>query len=399
MAEALDAEWFLVANKDKLSIKIRGQVTLGEDDRGLLTLESRKDTERWFTLSVDNQDALVVSELGAAWEMESPGAWVSQQPGIVCIPGTLLSLPNNEVYISHNLLRGKVQQQLVVRPAQDQADNPEVDIVVPEPPLELDEELDDQTQLEKAQTRPETEATEAEELLITALPPGSPIEVKEQTPAQLKADIPTLTTPAVANDTVAEIPQENAVAPRKSKAAYAGFVLLGLAGAASYFFWQVDTSVSMPMESAQVTTPVEELEVTTEVEPKLDEIPEIVAVEPITEVAPEPETSPAIVEVVAEDWQKEIAEARFLMERGFINYPERNAVSILGEVLAASPDNVEAWQLLNQATDIYLSDARRAHEDGFINAALEMLDEVERFHPNYERLAQIRTELSQINSD
>ena len=386
MAEALDAEWFLVANKDKLSIKIRGQVTLGEDDRGLLTLESKKDGERWFTLSVDPQDSLVLSELGAQWEVESPGAWVSQQPGVVCIPGTLLSLPNNEVYISHNLLRGKVQQHLVVRPAElPVVDEPDVDIVVPEAPTEEDFKA------------------ESEELLITTLPPGSSIEVPEPESApEAKREIPTLTTPVestpIHRPEVSE-PQQSA------RKAWVGFGLLAVAAGAGYFYWQTGGFQPQPLEPVQSTSstiaPTAEASEARQLEVAAPQLEPPTHLDPVREtIAVTNEIEDADDTVAAEkDWQQEISEARFLMDRGFINYPERNTVSILGEILAAVPEHVEAWELLNQATDIYLTDARRAYEDGFIDAALEMVTEVERFHPNYAGLTQIRSELSQTPSN
>ena len=401
MSEALDAEWFLVANKDKLSIKIKGQVTLGEDHRGLLTLESRKDAERWFTLSVDHQDALVISELGAHWEVESPGAWVSQQPGVVCIPGTLLSLPNNEVYISHNLLRGTVQQHLVVRAADDQGSD-HMDIVVTESLESVVDESDAKLELE---VEAEKEAEKEEELLITALPPGSPAQVKEKTPEASAPEIPTLTAPIASPDI--EAPQEEGKAEERkgksSKAPYVSLALVGIVGVAGYFYWQAQTPVTQSNENAAVVTPAAPQN-ETENKENVPAMAQDGVVETSKELKPDPQavSLPApvvepvseIAEVQPQDWQQQLSEARFLMDRGFINYPERNAVSILGEILAQAPGQPEAWQLLNEATETYLTDALKAHADGFTDAAREMIAEVERFHPNYEQLEAVKAALS-----
>ncbi len=100
-------DWFLVANKDSLSIKIKGAITIGEDAMGLLMLNSADTQEHWLTLSVDPAGHLEAVQLKAGFRLEAPGQWSTTTPGAILPHGTVIALPNNELYVSHDLQRGR----------------------------------------------------------------------------------------------------------------------------------------------------------------------------------------------------------------------------------------------------------------------------------------------------
>ena len=107
-AHVADA-WYLVANRNNLTIKILNTITIGEADSGLLVLDSRVDSERWFTLEVDPAGCLNVIYQDARCRMVCPDRWVMDSAGAVLPRCTLLALPNNQLYVSQQLQRGVVE--------------------------------------------------------------------------------------------------------------------------------------------------------------------------------------------------------------------------------------------------------------------------------------------------
>ena len=74
-------DWFLIANSDNLSIKIRGAITVGQDDNGVLVLNSPVEAQRWLTLTVDPAGHLVVTEQDPKCKLECPGKWLAHSVG------------------------------------------------------------------------------------------------------------------------------------------------------------------------------------------------------------------------------------------------------------------------------------------------------------------------------
>ena len=107
-------DWFLVANRNNLTIKILKYITLGENESGLLVLDSRVDGERWLTLEVDPAGCLNVVYQDPHCRLECPERWVTDSAGAVLPRCTMLELPHNKVYVSQQLQRGKVEQTVVV---------------------------------------------------------------------------------------------------------------------------------------------------------------------------------------------------------------------------------------------------------------------------------------------
>jgi hypothetical protein len=439
MAEALSYEWFLVANNDKLSIKVKDQVTLGEDERGLLTLESRHPEQRWVTLAIDSRGELVVSKLHEGWQLESPGAWVSSEPGVVCIPGTRLELTNNQVYISHDLLRGKVVQELVLKPTL-------MPLPLDKSALPLGKSLNDERLVPKPKRVDELDIV-LQEPEPTELPVlRSPIEpddtqldrtavlVQESSTQELNRDDtrrldddntppPLLTTlPIIAQSigqkalsTAARSPKPQSTTEQKSPqsgkqerniwapTALAASIGLVVAGYIMYPFGASNTEQEASPRVTS-TTSGKRLEILSPTARRTTAVttPDAIAIAASSGVQKaelnEPVVSSPSSVVVAEPapvvgavLTQQLTEAKMLIAQGFINWPERNAVSILGAILTEQPDHEEALLLLNDATRRYLNEAQKAYGDGFDEAAFDMLRQAEQFHPHSDQVPVLRT--------
>ncbi len=107
-------DWYLVANRNNLTIKIVKYITLGEDEAGLLVLDSRVEAERWLTLEVDPVGCLNVVYQDPRCRLTCPDRWVADSAGAVLPRCTMLELPNNKVYVSQQLQRGAVEQSVIV---------------------------------------------------------------------------------------------------------------------------------------------------------------------------------------------------------------------------------------------------------------------------------------------
>ena len=575
MAEVLRDEWFLVANDDKLSIKIKEQVTLGEDQLGHLTLESRHESERWITLSIDPEGELIVSELHQDCQIERPGGWTSREPGVVLQPGMCLALGDHQVCLSQSLSREQLTQELLVVTAGDLIKEP---ATRPEPPLQksADVSVSDTTDLLRAvPAMPEPNAAWVEQPEIQPSPStvetGSSEETDPLSLAVNGLDVPVLNESDIAADTadtadtadvtdVADdrgitdtgdtaqvdapvasglaraqhqrgfapkamavsialanrdlvkarvqqrvlegapstleaeasdnIPQESAdaglaferiddegpsaittgkqsgagsgdfkvasavqgdgavTAPRRgfsARTALAASIALTMAG-----YWAVneqaspgklsqqqstvapaqvtaisDAALGVPTRSVDGKTPpgsvsvamnevspgtvglqVEAQQVTQRIVQTLRDVPASLgtpgrSTRPTTPSSRQnaadslpvgaQDVKPLASVSRIETFSQVVIEAENLIAQGFINWPERNAVSILGDLLAADPDHPQAVALLNEATSRYLKEAEKAHADGFHQAAIDMLQQANRFHPAYEDIDRLRT--------
>ena len=107
-------DWYLVANRNNLTIKIVKYITLGESEAGMLVLDSRVEAERWLTLEVDPVGCLNVVYQDPRCRLTCPDRWVADSAGAVLPRCTMLELPNNKVYVSQQLQRGAVEQQVIV---------------------------------------------------------------------------------------------------------------------------------------------------------------------------------------------------------------------------------------------------------------------------------------------
>lgn len=81
--------------------------------------------------------------------------------------------------------------------------------------------------------------------------------------------------------------------------------------------------------------------------------------------------------------RRELAQARTLMARGYLNWPETNAMSILSQILDREPNNLVARNMLIDCAERLLADARRAHADGFVDTALVQVEKLLKVYPLY----------------
>ena len=107
-------EWYLIANRDNLSVRIRDSVTVGEDEFGQLTFDDKDSAARWVTLQVSDGEHLTVVHQDPRVRMACPGQWIADNAGATLIRGTLLQLPHNEIYLSQHIRRGQPTQTVHV---------------------------------------------------------------------------------------------------------------------------------------------------------------------------------------------------------------------------------------------------------------------------------------------
>ena len=356
------SDWFLVSNKDNLSIKIRGSITIGEDALGVLMLNGSVGDSRWFTLTVDDAGHLEITHLMPGIHLEAPGKWSTNTAGALLPAGTVIAMPNNELYVSQDLQRGRAALKVKVT----------MRTVSTEVPI-----------LEEAANSPEGQAL------------GEPIVVA------LSVSDPAIEEPAVPilTDRV-ELEDEAHSVPRWMVVAAPVFVLCALVAGVFYIISKVpqqpeQTAASKqiasteqvakripppavtekPVVTPQITGAAEPVEIFTEVfKPTA---PDGTGSMPAADLI-EPTEAPLI------DVPGQLALARQLLDQGYINWPvDQNAAFILGSLLARAPDLDEALRMLDEAAEVMMMQARGAYGDGFQDSAISVLEEVMVFHPNY----------------
>ncbi|MEM9624322.1 MAG: hypothetical protein AAF993_21965, partial [Pseudomonadota bacterium] len=179
-SEHVADDWYLVANRNTLTIKIRDTVTLGESEQGLLVLDSRVDSERWVTLEVDPKGCLNVIYQAAGYRLVCPERWIMDTAGAIVPRCTMLEMPHNHVYVSQQLQRGKVEQRVLISRVDDKA------LCLPPVPEAPDGESNlPANEVESHDTAPEILAAAAG----TATPASEPadLDAKRRAEAELQA--------------------------------------------------------------------------------------------------------------------------------------------------------------------------------------------------------------------
>lgn len=541
-------EWFLVASDDKLSIKIKDQVTLGEDPRGNLTLESRHESERWITLSIDPAGELVVSGLHEGRQIEGPGGWTSKDPGVALESGMCLVLGENQVCLSQRLSREKLTQELLVVPARDSI--AESDLRMEPPPAERSEDSVSNAAESRGNVVPIEAPAESQvgqsgtELRPSAAEAKFSEEADPVNPAVNRLDAPGTDEVMGSNSAdgaetkrvvAAAAPRAVGIAPvprRRSFAPNALAISVSLANrdlkhgrvipdqpavapsrietGASDKAPQISARASLAAEQADLEAPNSVATVShTDTRPGKGEstdgvavgghvrvprrrisartalaasialimsgywvisdrnapgevsqqqsmgamseaasgfgaVPEPTLIEAVetgdirrtagsiavgingltttvtgadaaegrltvgsveaardrfvsrdsAAIASPDRLSPRAEETATvapvEQFSGVIREAESLIAQGYINWPERSAVAILGDVLAVNPGHLQAGALLNEATARYLKEAEKAYADGFHQAAIDMLMQAQSFHPTYRDIDRLR---------
>ncbi len=379
--------WFLVANRDRLSIKINQSITFGESQDGVLAIESRIPQERWLTLSVDPGGFLNVTDLLSGCVLESPKNWSVSKPGAILPSGTVLALPNNELFISQDLQRGKMVQRVLVTWQEDV-------IVVEEAVPVLQNPL-------------------AEPMLTDIVSPSA------------KPNSPNGDDTSFANSASLATSSGRGVSVLQTQPAVIAILMVVLALLAfalrGEYIEDIDAPMTatlleyhgknLPKQSLKMQSQQEDIQnvaasVVTQPRASSPAISRPASSRPDSEVLNAtglfPELPPnsfatdtrnlstaVAVEVVAEveetaTVEQQLVKAQRLMDAGFIHWPgNENAAGILGALLVQDPGNSQALAMLDEAAATTLAGALVAYEDGFHVSAIRELEEIMIFHPNY----------------
>jgi hypothetical protein len=342
--------WYLIAGDDELTLKLRSVLVVGEDAQGMLRLDPKLNGERWLQIS-EHGASLVVTALRPDLSVHlAKGKHTPLHDGLELLPGTVITLPSNEIYVGHSMRRGRRVNHLVVE--QKQAPLVAVEhkqpIVIPEPPILKDRlPTDDES---------------------------APIIVAEVSP------------PTSANTMV----RRSVVKP----IGYALLVAIGLV----LLIYSVAQNVTRLAKPDEVVEPnnVRVLEAPKVQAPQPVAVPIAVPPEPLqaqeeTEAVPQPDLTPThivqpVTEVPPPDQfvQTSLSKARDFMAKGFITAPpDRNAVMHLQLALYKDPTNAEALELMSIAAQRVLAAAVEGHQAGLEYEARNLLEELLAFHPEH----------------
>jgi hypothetical protein len=360
------SDWFLVSNKDSLSIKIRGSITIGEDGPGLLILNGSQRDERWFTLTVDHAGHLEVTDLMSGIHLEAPGKWSTNSAGAILPAGTVIAMPNNELYVSQDLQRGRAALKVKVTTQLALSEASEV-------PL-----------LEEAANSPDS--VEFAEPIVVSLPVNEPFPEEPAAPMLTER---------------AERGVDPHSVPRWMMFTAPVLIFCVLAAGIYYIMSQVTQQAEPAATSVQAAAPKSTAPAPPD--PRPEDVrssqsnqsaenlePTRLFKEVVSPIVPDSQAAPVAtdsigpVEASVVDVPVQLAKARRLLDQGYINWPvEQNAAFILGTLLASFPDLDEALEMLDEAAEAMIAQARGAYGDGFHDSAIRVLEEVMVFHPNY----------------
>ncbi len=393
-------DWYLIANQDGLAIKLRGGVTLGEDQAGGLCLDARDQASRWLTLSVD-QDHLLVSEQGSGVQLAQEGAWSADASGLVLARGTVLEFPNNDVYISQSLHRGVVNMRVTVRCDADAVGLPPAEPALPPPAPSAQRAPAERAPARVAAASPplsDDPSVEARDDDVMTVP-GIPEALRYQPAARparrhtgrwvgvalvvLAAALSVLLYDRFAPGEPGQPPGASASAANDSAIPVA---LPGVdparvnagAGSDAGILDDRGTRLDTDETPSVVVTPIERPA------PSADETPFAAAsTEPFS---PNADVTTAAAESAVDDeveLERLLGEAQFLISEGFLTWPEVNAMTVIGDALRLAPGDPRALALRDALVSDLLREAQAAYRDGFQDSAIDVLEQVVAFHPEF----------------
>lgn len=384
----LHQPWYLIANRESLSVKIHENITVGEDAEGVLVLNSRVPDQRWLTLTVDPAGHLAVSTQADDYQLECPGKWVAHVAGANVPKGTVFELPHNQVYVSGNLQRGQAVQKVLVKRVEEAA---------------ADARSEPQSEPEPGM-QPEAPAS-APAAAVAAEVVAAEIVAAEPVAAELE-EPPTVAQPSPAGQS------------RSNRWIWSGVLAAGVVGVGVLVMMAGRPAEEMARPPAQspgvVSAPLAtDAAVAQPREAIAEEVTEpILSDEPVAEIAATRIASEAMqveipsglptsdatsnLEPVPIDVTARLALAEQLYQDGFVVWPAENAMAVLVEVLQVEPENADAQEMLNVAAEGLVLEARRAAADGFPESALSVVDDVLRYYPQHEPAVALR---SQLNSE
>ncbi|XOV82795.1 MAG: hypothetical protein ACFHXK_18285 [bacterium] len=383
--------WYLFIG-DGICLKVSSDLLLGEDEEGLVVLNPKQADQGLLKLRRDEAGRLLLKNASKRHVLEwRKGTATMVGSEFSLVAGSRIMLPNNELYLNHEMQRGQVSAHIVVQESEPAAEQLEVLVeVMPEAlyrPMVVSEaevdgqEADAQTDVEPAatplsRTDAASETVMVEKLLDREVFAEPLLPVRSSTP-QIKDDsnrgnhqIVLIGVAVVAclvigmllgnwyTSSDSTVSDASSVQPQLLESTPA---LLTSAG---------DTSPGDPSPgdpSPGDTSPGETLPgVTT---PSDTTLPETAVAQP----------SVAEAEVAAA-----LARASAYMAQGFITQPrDGNAVLELSNILWQDPSNQAAFELMGEATNRLIDAAIEAHSAGFEYEARNLIEEVLGFNPQH----------------
>ncbi len=372
-----NGNWYLFIG-DGICLKVSSDLVLGEDDEGLVVLNPKQAGYGLLKMRRDDAGRLLLKNISKCHVLDWQTGTVTMVGGeFALVAGSKVVLPNNELYLNHEMQRGQVSARIVMQESEPVVEQVEVLVEVipeseaktevrqenPEPDPIASEQLLDHEVFEEPLVQkipaPEVDSAEGDNRLVLiglavglclvvglliSTWPSSPIS---EEPVIVAADVP------LAVDQ--QIPLQAEPVP---------------------------TEV-LPAETAETQS--------TQTEPA---VTEVVIFEPATveTTSGEPETvEPEKVEASSLNSGAAdpavtagLERATAYLQQGFITQPEGgNAVQELSTILWQDPTNKEAFDLMGEATTRLIDAAVEAHAAGFEYEARNLIEEVLGFNPQH----------------
>jgi|GEM_PF-3765742 len=359
-----NGNWYLFIG-DGICLKVSSDLVLGEDDEGLVVLNPKQPGYGLLKMRRDDAGRLLLKNISKRHVLDWQTGTATMVGGeFALVAGSKVVLPNNELYLNHEMQRGQVSARIVVQESEPVVEQVEVLVeVIPE----------SGAQTEVRQEYPEPEPIASEQLLDQEVF-AEPLVQKTAAP-QVQ--------PAAENNRTVRI----------------GFaaglcIVVGLLIAT----WP---STKVSEESALVIADeplVVDQQLPLQAEPAPIEIvaAEIVPVETVPAVVEPATVEPATAEPEAVESiplnpgvtdpavAAGLARATAYLQQGFITQPEgSNAVQELSIILWQDPTNKEAFDLMGEATTQLIDAAVEAHSAGFEYEARNLIEEVLGFNPQH----------------
>ena len=374
--------WYLFIG-DGICLKVSSDLVLGEDEKGLVVLNPKQAGYGLLKIRKDDDGRLLLKNISRRHVLDWQKGSATMVGGeFALVAGSKIVLPNNELYLNHEMQRGQVSAHIIVQESEPAVE--QVEVLVEVIPEALADKVVGPKRIEPAtELKPAAEPVIAEKLLDQEIcaEPRVPQAPAAETVASSGNNRTVLIAVAVSLCLVIGV----LIGTWSSKP--------GSEPPAIVETPQPLTSPAEPAEIISVETPIAQSMVP-ESTPA-----EMVVVEPITiepesepvielETAAEPEAvaETDLVELVAVDpaVAAGLARARAYLEQGFITQPkEGNAVMELSNILWQDPSNQAAFDLMGEATTRLIDAAVEAHAAGFEYEARNLIGEVLGFNPQH----------------
>ncbi|MCR9258739.1 MAG: hypothetical protein NXH95_03390 [Pseudomonadaceae bacterium] len=354
--------WYLFIG-DGICLKVSSDLVLGEDDDGLVVLNPKQPGYGLLKMRRDDDGRLLLKNISKRHVLDwQTGTATMVGSEFALVAGSKVVLPNNELYLNHEMQRGQVSARIVVQESDPVVEQVEVLVeVMPESP--------------------------APTAVVPESPQPDPITSEQLLDQEVFAE------PLAHRSAVPEV----ASPKRDSRIVLIGLaVSLCLAVGLLIGTWFSTPASQEPVAVAADVPPVPEQTLPVRAEPvPIEGLPvetaetqsaqtepemvEVAADEPAP-VEPVTRNSGAIDPAVAAGLER----ATTYLQQGLITQPEDgNAVQELSNILWQDPTNKEAFDLMGEATTRLIDAAVEAHSAGFEYEARNLIEEVLGFNPQH----------------